>query len=705
MAQERDSALSRTATNASNQVVSTASQNDNQSAENEVSNPQNNQQEQQNQMNANQFRMSKWGMFKSFLIRLVIMYLISSFFRQQKNPSVDPGNKFAASSVSMGPASNLLVSNEILDLYLFLSETKNLLLNKSTTPFWVKKGIGYGNWNSGPNQDGSYYFEKNISTTDSLMNNGSLYLHVYFVKSGLKPNPDAENGLYSNKYTIYNWKKLTKQRRISLKRTTNLLTGESEVPKERRHDPTIHAADLKFLPPTSHWHPNITINLIEDYTPWTKGSLPSPLAENVQFYEPTNQYYPIVYLNDYWNLNEDYYPINQTTKELTLAVTFAPMSLIKWQMYAAQALRKQWYSQFFSAASSLPKDSNETLSFHENLLSSIQGGPAWLDEDGIPILSQDEETEQDQMKKTMLETNPYLLALTVVVSLAHAVFEMLAFKNDIQFWNSRTTLAGLSVQSVLFNVFQSGIVVLYVLDNDTNFVIKVSVVIGACIEAWKVFKVLKFRVIWPSQRQEETSIVVPRWLPRVEWAYEESYVESETAVYDKMAFKYLGWVLFPLLGGYCVYSLVYLEHRSWYSWVLSMLYGFMLTFGFITMTPQLFINYKLKSVAHLPWRMLTYKALNTFIDDLFAFIIKAPTLYRLGCLRDDVIFFIYLYQRWIYPTDPTRVNEFGVSQDMLDKHAAKKEKDSIEPNTNPSETATPEAAGDQQVRRRQPATD
>ena len=49
--------------------------------------------------------------------------------------------------------------------------------------------------------------------------------------------------------------------------------------------------------------------------------------------------------------------------------------------------------------------------------------------------------------------------------------------------------------------------------------------------------------------------------------------------------------------------------------------------GFITMTPQLFINYKLKSVAHLPWRMLTYKALNTFIDDMFAFVIKMPTMY------------------------------------------------------------------------------
>ena len=54
------------------------------------------------------------------------------------------------------------------------------------------------------------------------------------------------------------------------------------------------------------------------------------------------------------------------------------------------------------------------------------------------------------------------------------------------------------------------------------------------------------------------------------------------------------------------------------------------------MTPQLFITYKLKSVAHLPWpwRMLTYKALNTFIDDMSAFVIRIPLLYQIGCFRD-----------------------------------------------------------------------
>merc|ERR1712180_261565 len=95
------------------------------------------------------------------------------------------------------------------------------------------------------------------------------------------------------------------------------------------------------------------------------------------------------------------------------------------------------------------------------------------------------------------------------------------------------------------------------------------------------------------------------------------------------------------------------------------------TFGFIMMTPQLFINYKLKSVAHLPWRMMTYKALNTFIDDIFAFVIKMPTMYRLGCFRDDIVFFIFLYQRYIYRVDHTRVNEFGYSGEMLDEAAQK----------------------------------
>ena len=47
----------------------------------------------------------------------------------------------------------------------------------------------------------------------------------------------------------------------------------------------------------------------------------------------------------------------------------------------------------------------------------------------------------------------------------------------------------------------------------------------------------------------------------------------------QLAFKYLGWVLFPLFICYGTYSLVYQEHKGWYSFVLGMCYGFLLTFG------------------------------------------------------------------------------------------------------------------------------
>jgi hypothetical protein len=66
--------------------------------------------------------------------------------------------------------------------------------------------------------------------------------------------------------------------------------------------------------------------------------------------------------------------------------------------------------------------------------------------------------------------------------------------SDIQFWKNRKTLEGLSVRSVFFNVFQSLIVLLYVLDNETNFVIRVSVFIGLGIELWKIHKVVDVKV-------------------------------------------------------------------------------------------------------------------------------------------------------------------------------------------------------------------
>ena len=240
-----------------------------------------------------------------------------------------------------------------------------------------------------------------------------------------------------------------------------------------------------------------------------------------------------------------------------------------------------------------------------------------------------ESGDMDELKRMFLETDPILLSVTIIVSLLHTIFEMLAFKNDISFWKSKDSMEGISVRTLYTQTFSSIIIFLYLLDNETSYMIVVSNGLGIVLDLWKIKKASKVTKIekFPYFTLEDNL----------------KYVESETREYDRIAMRYMSYAMFPLLGGYTVYSVLYNEHKGWYSFVLNTLVGAIYTFGFIQMKPQLYINYRLKSVEHMPGRALFYRFLNTIIDDLFSFIITMPTLHRLSCFRDDAIFLVYLY--------------------------------------------------------------
>ncbi len=131
---------------------------------------------------------------------------------------------------------------------------------------------------------------------------------MYVVRTRDSPDPASKE--HNPIYTIHRVKQLNKYKKRSYKKTHNLLTGETtatEVEKEKIQQ-NIKQEVL------SHWHPNLTINIVDDHTAWSKGQVPSPLQDFIEFEPTTGQYYPIVYLNDYWNLMRDYMPINDTVK-------------------------------------------------------------------------------------------------------------------------------------------------------------------------------------------------------------------------------------------------------------------------------------------------------------------------------------------------------------------------------------------------------
>lgn len=213
----------------------------------------------------------------------------------------------------------------------------------------------------------------------------------------------------------------------------------------------------------------------------------------------------------------------------------------------------------------------------------------------------------------LLETNPYLLGVTFIVSLLHTLFDFLAFKNDVAYWRRKKSMKGMSVNTLAVQCVSQTIVLLYLFDNDTSYVILFSSVIGLVIEYWKLTKALRISI----------SFTFP--LPSITWDKGTTFSKSEesTRQHDSTAIAHLMPVLIPLLIGYSAYSLVQSSHKSFYSWILTSAVGFVYAFGFVMMTPQLFINYKMKSVAHMPWKaMVLHNFLIIFISFNFPPLIR-----------------------------------------------------------------------------------
>lgn len=76
--------------------------------------------------------------------------------------------------------------------------------------------------------------------------------------------------------------------------------------------------------------------------------------------------------------------------------------------------------------------------------------------------------DMDEFKRVLLETNPILLATTVIVTVLHMLFEMLAFKNDVSHWRNTKSQVGVSLRTIITNVVVQLIITLYLFDNSTD---------------------------------------------------------------------------------------------------------------------------------------------------------------------------------------------------------------------------------------------
>ncbi|KAH9664635.1 cleft lip and palate associated transmembrane protein-like [Citrus sinensis] len=487
------------------------------------------------------------------VIRIAVFWYFASKFFAPKRP---------AGPESAQLMSNLFQRGEYLDMWLYVSEHEKFNdFGNEGALIWHETNMPYAVWS----RESTRTLSLKYYPTEALKNNGSLYVHVFFARSGYPPDPNDPEyqplAVFGKTHSIvvYYPKSKADKRRSLLRNPKD--SEEAQPLVQAVDDPQGDSEDDGPVEWISFWKPNITINLVDDFTRYAcsegqvsvrypSNAAPPNIAPYLNVEPTTGNYFPTIFFNEFWLLRDKLIPINETVTELPLNLEVGPISMTKWQLFL---------------------QIDQSFQIHRSYGSMLEG-------------------EADELKL---------------------------------------------------------IVFLYLLDNDTSWMILASSGVGCCIEFWKIGKAMHIEIDRSGT------------IPMLRFRDRESYAGNKTKEYDDIAMKYLSGVLFFLAICSSIYSLMYERHKSWYSWILSSLTSCVYMFGFTMMCPQLFINYKLKSVAHLPWRQMTYKFLNTIIDDLFAFVIKMPTLHRLSVFRDDLVFLIYLYQRWIYKVDKTRVNEFG----------------------------------------------
>lgn len=193
--------------------------------------------------------------------------------------------------------------------------------------------------------------------------------------------------------------------------------------------------------------------------------------------DPTlGMYEPIVYLSDFWVLMRDLIHLDEERVELIQKVKAGET-----QKGDENMTEKQVENLNYSGKLRLTWDNYSLthITYQQQFLLSIR------QQEEMALLKP---SDYDEYKRIWLETDPILFTVTAIVSVLHSLFEFLAFKNDIQFWNGKEDVEGISVKTIYLNIFMSAIITLYLFDNETSLLILIPQALGIGIDVWKLFQ-------------------------------------------------------------------------------------------------------------------------------------------------------------------------------------------------------------------------
>ena len=255
----------------------------------------------------------------------------------------------------------------------------------------------------------------NITLPPSVLTNETtLFAHIYYSRLPVGGDGPLEASPGDVLHVVYPLVKLLRRKPVRVSRS--LLGGESDEDGKNESssasswgvggkEEAVSATPTPAVRLLPYWKPTLHATLVDDTSLYATRGLPPHVSGAVHVELRTLQrtaaaapvkrgapassastvgYAPLPFCNDFWLLGSALLPLNESSSAtVPLQLSFSPIALWKWALMTS--MEGQWEMQ-----------------------AAIGGG---------------DDSETDLLKGILLDTNPVLLGVTVLVSLLHMVFE------------------------------------------------------------------------------------------------------------------------------------------------------------------------------------------------------------------------------------------------------------------------------------------
>ena len=206
-----------------------------------------------------------------------------------------------------------------LDMRVYFNHDPFLANPSKETPDWVEYGITYDD-DAGSIRQQNLTFDRRGKLA-GLWQNRTVYAHVLFTWNGhgMRPKPrtpsDYDNVYISTPMTVHS----------ALRRpeaTKHLLTGHAGTSDVAPEDDGV----------ALYWKPSLHATLVDDFSVYAEGGIPPSILRHMTF-APHGEYYPVIYINDFWLTRNKLTRINETVDRVGVEASYRLISMMQWQVF------------------------------------------------------------------------------------------------------------------------------------------------------------------------------------------------------------------------------------------------------------------------------------------------------------------------------------------------------------------------------------